>query len=285
METLLIAVTGLSLAMALGMGGLVLRLVREERRRSDARVAALIDMASEGAEGAPPSIPAPPVAPVARRFDASPSGVNRTALPRATPKLNRETTGPRPPAAVTEAEGESDLELRPAAAASTAVVGDLFVTPVRSSNRAARLTVAAGLAAVSTIAGYLLLSSGAGPVPAAAGATAGAPAAAPLELLSLQHTQQDSGLAVTGLVQNPRSGATLTRVIATAFAFGADGTFLASGRAPIDFTSLAPGAESPFVVQVPVTGAVARYRVGFRSEGGEVIAHVDKRTAEAIARK
>ena len=73
-------------------------------------------------------------------------------------------------------------------------------------------------------------------------------------------------------------------MFATAFAFAADGTFLASGRAPLDFTTLAPGDESPFVVTVPVKGEVARYRVGFRSADGRVVAHVDRRGGGAIAR-
>ena len=48
-------------------------------------------------------------------------------------------------------------------------------------------------------------------------------------------------------------------------------------------TSLAPGDDSPFVVSVPVTAAVARYRIGFRGEDGRVIAHVDKRQQGPVA--
>ncbi len=79
-------------------------------------------------------------------------------------------------------------------------------------------------------------------------------------------------------MQNPRDGAVLSKVIATALLFGPDGTFLASGRAPLDFTVLRPGDESGFVINVPVTAPVARYRVGFRSEDGRVIGHIDRRT-------
>ena len=56
------------------------------------------------------------------------------------------------------------------------------------------------------------------------------------------------------------------------------------GRAPLDFATLAPGDESPFVLGVPVSGTVARYRVGFRSEDGRVIAHIDRRAAGTLAR-
>ncbi len=61
--------------------------------------------------------------------------------------------------------------------------------------------------------------------------------------------------------------------------------FLSSSRAPLDFMTLTPGEESPFVVNVPVTGQVARYRVGFRTEDGHVLPHVDKRAPDALAQK
>ena len=108
---------------------------------------------------------------------------------------------------------------------------------------------------------------------------------APLELLSLHHVHEPERLVITGVVQNPRAGATLSRVAATAFLFAPDGSFLTSSRAPLDFTNLTPGIESPFVVTVPVTGTVARYRIGFRTEDGRVIAHLDRRTPEALAQK
>jgi len=72
-------------------------------------------------------------------------------------------------------------------------------------------------------------------------------------------------------------------IIATAVLFGPDGNFLTSGRAALDFTSLAPGDESPFVIAVPVNGTVARYRVGFRAPDGSVIAHVDRRADSTAA--
>ena len=39
------------------------------------------------------------------------------------------------------------------------------------------------------------------------------------------------------------------------------------------------------VVEVPAAANVARYRVSFRNEDGEVIAHVDRRGAGALAQK
>lgn len=146
-----------------------------------------------------------------------------------------------------------------------------------------RLAAAAAVAGVVAIGGYIFVPrhSPASDPSEVRGASA---AAAPLELLSLRDAQEDGRLTITGLVQNPRAGAALNRVVATAFLFAADGTFLASGRAPLDFSTLAPGDESPFVITIPVTGSVARYRVGFRSEDGNVIGHVDRRAAGTLAR-
>jgi hypothetical protein len=119
----------------------------------------------------------------------------------------------------------------------------------------------------------------AAPAPSAAAApTAASEQAAPgLELLSLRDARQADTLTITGMVQNPQAGSLLSRVAVTAYAFDDKGTFLASGRALIDVTALAPGDQSPFLVTVPVTETVARYRIGFRSEDGRVIAHIDRR--------
>jgi hypothetical protein len=107
----------------------------------------------------------------------------------------------------------------------------------------------------------------------------------PLELVALRHSRDAGTLTISGLVQNPKTGLTQSRLIATAFVFGPDGTFLTSSRALLDISRLAPGDESPFVVTVPVSGEVSRYRIGFRTEDGQVIAHVDKRTPETFASK
>jgi hypothetical protein len=116
-----------------------------------------------------------------------------------------------------------------------------------------------------------------------AGVQPAAATAGGLELLSLRDTRQPGSLTITGLVQNPRGSAALSRVTVTAYAFDDKGSFLASGRAPIDVAALAPGDESPFVVSIPVTETVARYRIGFRGEDGRVIAHIDKRQQAPVA--
>ena len=84
-------------------------------------------------------------------------------------------------------------------------------------------------------------------------------------------------MTVSGLVRNPAAGAAVNGVTAVVFAFDRTGGFVASGRAPLDFSMLAPGEESPFVVAVPNVSDVARYRVSFRTGRG-VVRHVDRRS-------
>jgi hypothetical protein len=118
--------------------------------------------------------------------------------------------------------------------------------------------------------------------PAAAPANTDAP---PLELLSMRHVNEDGTLTISGAVRNPRSGKLLKGVNATVLVFGPGGSFVTNMRAPLDFTTLAPGEESPFVIRVPLTSAIERYRIGFRTEDGRVLSHVDRRSPDSIAQK
>jgi hypothetical protein len=111
--------------------------------------------------------------------------------------------------------------------------------------------------------------------------TAAAAEAAPLELMTMRHARKSDALVVSGLVRNPAAGARLERVAAVVFAFDRSGGFVASSRADLDFTALAPGAESPFVVTVPALAEVGRYRVSFRTEAG-VLPHVDRRSGGGL---
>jgi hypothetical protein len=104
---------------------------------------------------------------------------------------------------------------------------------------------------------------------------------ASLELLSMRHEAAGDALTVTGLVRNA-GGSPAERVIAVVFAFDRAGNFIASGRAPLDLISMAPGDESPFRVSVPHVADVGRYRVSFRTESG-IVKHIDRR-APVVAR-
>ena len=224
---MLIAVTGVSLALAAAMGGLLARMVREDRRRADARVQLLEELAAGG---------------------------------RGTADVQRPGVSERPVA---------DLPLRPMVTEHA-----LFHEEPEPSPWPRRFAVIGSLAAVLALAIF-----GWSQIRVTAPESAATVVAPPsLELLSLRHAREGNTLTVTGLVQNPKGAAALANVHATVFVFGPGGTFITSARAPLDFTSLAPGDESPFVVTVPVSGQVSRYRVGFRGRDDHVVGHVDRRT-------
>jgi len=104
----------------------------------------------------------------------------------------------------------------------------------------------------------------------------------PLELVSMRHERRGTRLAVTGLVRNPVAGAAVDRLAAVVFLFDQQGAFITSARANIDFLKLAPGDESPFVIDVEAPSQVARYRVSFRNDSG-VVPHVDRRGEQPVA--
>jgi hypothetical protein len=234
MDTILVAVTTISLAIAALLGVLLLRTARQEQRRSEARVNLLIDLAS------------PKVVPMDR-------------VPRFT-----------------------DFDL---AASTTSSIdsGALFQSHEEHAAWPRRIVIAGALAMSIGVAvlGWNVIGR---PERAARPAQAEAIARPPLELLSLAHQQQDDAFVITGLVQNPHGAPTLSNVEATVMVFGGDGALLASGRAPLDFTTLTPGGDSPFVIRVAATGA-AKYRVAFRDAQDQTLAHVDRRNPDAVARK
>jgi hypothetical protein len=220
MDPLLVALVIVSLLAAAGFGAFAWHLLREERQRSAARVAALA-----------------------------------AALDAGTP------------------------------AARPTSVGELFKPEASAAARGnPMIKIAVGIA-MAIILIIVIASADRGPTREedstrvqtadAQPATRG-PAA--LELVSLRHTREGATLTVSGLVRNPRAGATVSRVTAVVLAFNSGGAFVASGRAALDFTTLDPGDESPFVVTIAGVTDVARYRVSFRTESGGVMRHIDRRS-------
>jgi hypothetical protein len=98
----------------------------------------------------------------------------------------------------------------------------------------------------------------------------------------MRHTRDGSALTVSGLVRNPRAGDTVASIAAVIFAFNREGAFVTSAQAPLDFLTLGPGDESPFIVTIPNVGDVGRYRVSFRTDAG-VVRHVDRRAAQVAS--
>jgi hypothetical protein len=161
-------------------------------------------------------------------------------------------------------------------------VADLFASAPSTAGRGHGLIRGAAALVMAVVVVLAVASANrraptdGGPGEVRAAPAAARAGAAPLELISMRHTRHDGTLTVTGLVRNPRAGAAMTRVEAVVLAFNRAGAFAASGRAPLDFTTLEPGDESPFVVTIPSVSEVGRYRVSFRTEAG-VVRHVDRR--------
>jgi hypothetical protein len=272
MEIMLLMLATVSPVIAGALAIVVWRFYRAESRRVDAQIAALTELALVPG---PSSVVPRPESRVAESRVPSPE----PRVPSRAPVAPRVEPTPRP-----HAQAAVDLPLHAAASSPLASSTTLFREEEHASPWGARAVVmgALGLAAAAVVLFALAAHQPASPrVEAVPAAKAGAAsvAAAGLELMSLRDARQNGTLTITGLVQNPRGGAALSHVVVTAFAFDAKGSFLASGRAPLDYTTLQPGEESPFVVTVPVPDTVARYRIGFRGDDGRVIAHVDRRQA------
>jgi hypothetical protein len=262
---MLIFVTITAVLVAIAASAVAWRTVREERRRSDARVAALArDIHASDA------------------FDLE---LRRT---------------PRAPALWDSARAPSNRSLRDAdpapsdADSSARSAVPMFVATVAPARGGSRFSLALAVVCfiAATVMAAAIVLSGSPAVPTASarqlstapGAASlrsadrdtSASANAPLELVSLAHERDGDTLTVRGTVRNPSSGSEMSRLTAVVFLFDRDGGFVTSGRAAVDSPELIPGGESAFAVSVSPAGAVARYRVSFRS-GDRIVAHVDKR--------
>ena len=224
MDAVLLVVTVAAIAGAGAAGWYAWRLRSEERRRSEARVAALAN-AIDAAE------------PAARALRA------------------RQAAGTR---------ADSMFEPEHSAAAHGA--------PVIRIGIGIAMAVALLVAVAMSNRGV----SGDSTNETAATRPASAHSASPLELISMRHERAKDTLKVSGLVRNPRNGEAVSRVTAVVFVFNRAGAYVTSGRAALDFTTLEPGDESPFVVTIPDASDVGKYRVSFRTEAG-VVQHLDRR--------
>jgi len=250
MDIILLVITVVSLIVAFVMSVTVARLMRSEKQRSAARVAALSLAASDGE----PS-----------RVD-EPRGSSSQASPAKAPWSSPPST-PRPAAAPPE------LPLNaPSISHASGFLGAAAVE--RDSGGRQKSLAFAAIALFAVLSGGLvwMMSEPRGTSAAAMGPNA------PLELVSLTHQRQDQKLAVSGLVRNPAAGQPVERLSAVVFLFDRAGTFITSSKANVDFLKLGSGDESPFVVSLDAPATVARYRVSFRTDEG-VVPHIDRRDA------
>ena len=258
MQFALTSVTLLSLLMTVAMAVVTWRLVREERRRSAARLAAL------ATELGP------------RRDSAeTPSRVAEAASGRsashARPAAQGRTGGrvPAPPRVEVTIREPSAL-----LAGSGTKTGGLFGAPIESTSgflsRFAGLGVAAALLLAVVSAAIFAFPD------RAPDETAAPTERAPFELLALDHDSQDGFLAISGAVRNPLDGTDASQLAVIALAFDGEGTMVASGRAPVGTDVLLPGGEAGFEISLPAA-RVNRYRISFLIDEATV-PHVDRRT-------
>jgi hypothetical protein len=303
METILLAVTAVSLLVAFIMSAAAWRASREERARAAARVAALAAAASapDAGAAATPTLAVAPAKAAAAPVEVppplpEPEPVAVTIEPRTPWTPSRVSTfAPVRPVTASAARvadltlntSNDELPLRPAASygdrPAVAPMADTFLggeTRPPSETRQRGLAVAAAILFVLLGGGAYWTLAGGRAATEGASAAAGA-STAPLELMSLRHERIGSRLSLSGLVRNPGAGATVEGLTAVVFLFDAQGGFISSARAGVDFKRLAPGDESPFVITVNAPSNVARYRVSFRTEAG-ILAHVDRRNQQPV---
>lgn len=239
----LLIVTVTSMLLATLMSVIAWRIAGAERRRSEARVAALSAEIHDAARE--------PVAIVAR---AGTAGRDGAASQR----------------------GDEDLDLQPAGRA--AVNANMFAPRQAPSPARSFAVLAGGVLVVSAaIAMAIVFGGGSKRAPGSGHPVAvAAPAPVPLELVALGHERDGDRLTVRGVIRNPTPGAEMDQLTAVVLLFTSDGGFLASGRAAVDSPALRPGGESTFAVTVPGAGDVGRYRVSFRTDD-RVVPHLDRR--------
>ncbi len=264
MEMVLLVVSLVSLALATAMSVLAWKLTRDSRLRSAARVEALESLAFGDDGDLVPALATP--APIATAAPARAFRAGRAAAPPTSARRDD-------PADYLRRLPFEDR--RPAEAQAEAYAGDLFDDAEEHRAPSHRwAAVAAVVAIVAAGAGtFFLVNTPIGLFHAAASV-----APRPLELVSLRYAGDEPGyFTVSGLVQNPIGGPQLRGVVAVVYLFDAQGQYVGNGRVALDVATLDPGLESSFILRMPVTAAVSRYRVGFRFPDGTVVAHVDKR--------
>lgn len=247
MDTMLWAVTGVSLVAAAVSSTVAWRLLRADRARTAARVAAL----------------------------ATAAGVDRIARERAEATTVDVPDGLDDFMPVGSHAHTGSEATAPSSSDPVVDTGAIFTRPAVDSGSSGRQH---GLMAAAAV--FALIVIGGGATLFVSGRTPGSGPAtprSPLELVALTHQRTDGVLAVSGLVRNPAAGRPVDRVEAEVRVFDSAGLMTVSRTATIDLTTLAPGQESPFAVSLGEATTAARYRVSFKADG-TMLPHVDRRT-------
>ena len=273
MDTVLLVVTLISAATAIVALASASRLRRQERERSEARVAALANAAEThgGADGGWIQVggefqwnPAAETAGIRDRGFGigAPTGITRSSR-EARPALI-----PNPQSQIPDVEPQISS-------------GTFFGTVDRDEPSGSRLPIFAAAALIVMLGGALIFLN--------TSATNGKAATVahvnqtdPLELVALGHAREVSVLTITGTVRNPSSGVKVEGLTAVISLLDGRGALVSTKDVPLDYRALGPGEEAPFKVSIPDPGSIARYRVSFRA-GTDVVPHIDRRTDTKLA--
>lgn len=264
MDGALATVTVISLSMAFAMGVVTWRLMREERMRSDARVAALmadVERARERGVGGTGR-------PVSHTTDTA------RPVPTVERPLRRRRPDPATPAP--SPAGSAGPGTAPPNAVAVSPTG-LFATATGSPALPRRVLATVGAAAVVLAAVSFAMLSNSTPIEPGVGTPQ------PVELLSLSHAREGEYLAITGSIRNPQAGIERAQLSVAATVFDRDGTVVGMGQTPLPVTVLAPGGETPFAISLPDADLINRYRISFM-QGQTSVPHVDRRTTGEQAR-
>lgn len=265
MELLLIAVTVISLVLAVTMSAVAWTLLKAERQRAAARIEALEALAFSGEPERHEVVATPGRVPV-----AVPERVVGSLLPDWDAVIRGHAS---------DSEHRADAALPDRRV--RAVLPDAMFGTQPASNAGTRRLLAVAAIGLVIAAGYATASAMRSPEAVAALARSTQPPSGepqPLELLSLKHSPDTSGgFTVSGFVQNPSGGKDLTNVEVVVYLFDDKDQYFMTGRAALETADMRTGTDSAFEVRVPGATNVARYRVGFRQADGTVVAHVDRR--------
>jgi len=291
MQALLIGGLALLLLIAIVMTVIALKVLRENRARSVARVAAL--QALVNTEFSTPQVAG------TQEAMAEPEIVEMEIAEMETPAFMRRPVRQQdgfdlalrqdPPPQPRFARVEVPLPQPRLAHVETQTPLFEDTAPRTPGHRAAWMAATA-LVMASLVGAFFLISSGViGRVVASNSARArtASSATTPIELLSLRHAIDSTGaFTVTGLVQNPAASVSLHGVTAVVYLFDADGKYFASSRAALESAVLSPGGQAGFTVRVPSPSpsslpspSISQYRVSFQQDDGAAVIHVDRRGA------
>jgi hypothetical protein len=237
----------------------VARLLRDERERADARVAALSAAIwrDDLADGRP--------------F----SSVGVAAAPSDLSVPRHEDTAERLPVTETPVE-DSPTNTGAASYESRSMFADSVQDARRDGSRRWLAPVFGVLIVTGLIAAGALATMDSNDRAEALTVTDERLHDAPLELLSLRHQREGNMLTVSGLVRNPSGAPAHEHTDVVVFTFDRTGAFVTSARAALADPSLGGGSESPFSATIPNGANVGRYRISFRT-GERMLPHVDRR--------